>query len=1203
MDPIFHLLDTDLSGDALIEASAGTGKTFTIAAIYLRLIIEAGLTVDGILVVTFTEAATAELKERIRNRLREAALSFEGGRSDDPFIRGLMERHPDPGTALDRLRSAIRDFDEAAIFTIHGFCMRMLRESAFESGGLFDTELMTDTESIMEEVAADFWRCRFYDASPLFVNYALGRKYTPDAFRGLMKAAVSAQSPRIIPRITAPDTARLESDYREAFRSVADAWPAARQGVSDLLTATTALNLNQYKKEKIPLWIEEMDALPLLDPDTPVLPGSFAKFTPAALRKALKKNQSLPVHPFFDLCGTLDDARAALTEAFEARLLALKIDLFDTAAEALQAKKARHNRMAFDDLLLNLYQALTADTGPALAAAIRTRFRAALIDEFQDTDPIQYAIFNILFSGPESRLFLIGDPKQAIYGFRGADVFAYMAARERAQHRYTLGENWRSEPDLVTAVNTVFGNVARPFLYDAIPFAPVSPAENPPNPTRLTLDGRAEPPLQIWRMAPEEGAKPITKGTARPRIYRAVASEIARLIAAGRSGRARINQTGLQPGDIAVLLRANREAREMQQALLARRIPAVLQSTESLFKAPEAAEMERVLQAMARPGEPGPVRTALATELLGRSAGDIDRFTLDEAAWEEQLTAFRDLHRLWATRGFMRAFKALLSGNGVLPRLMALPDGERRCTNLLHLAEVLHTVEASERTGMAGLVKWLSQQREHGSPRTEAHQLRLESDARAVKLVTIHKSKGLEYPVVFCPFFWSSSTSGGKEPVVAFHEETGDRRLILDLGSDRIDDHRALADKESLAENLRLLYVALTRARNRCVLIWGKFNQAETAAPAWLFHPPPPGETDDPLTALGAHFKGLDPEAVAGDLDRLGEVSGGTLSVAPMPEEPAEAVSSVVQAPPDLAPRTFSGVIDDRFRVTSFSALTRDGGEAPPHPDGPADRDAALPAPAPPDPATDRRRTIFSFPRGARPGTLLHLLLETIDFTDHRPGTLDPVIAGALSGHGIDPEWKGVVAGMIRKVLSTPLLADRPDFTLSRLGADSRLNELGFYFPLNPLTPARLAEAFGGTPAPPDSDRFRFKPTEGFLMGFIDLVFRFEGRFYLVDWKSNHLGDEIGDYHRSRLGDAMTAHQYDLQYYLYTVALDQYLQRRMAGYRYQTHFGGVFYLFLRGMDPEMGPDYGIFHDRPPAERVAALSDLLIDRSGVAEAAS
>jgi exodeoxyribonuclease V beta subunit len=322
-----------------------------------------------------------------------------------------------------------------------------------------------------------------------------------------------------------------------------------------------------------------------------------------------------------------------------------------------------------------------------------------------------------------------------------------------------------------------------------------------------------------------------------------------------------------------------------------------------------------------------------------------------------------------------------------------------------------------------------------------------------------------------------------------------------------------------------------------------------------------------------------------------------------MPEGPAEAASSVVQAPPDLAPRTFSGIIDDRFRVTSFSALTRGGGDPPPHLAESADRDAALPGPAAPDPAPDRRRTIFSFPRGARPGTLLHLLLETIDFTDIRSGVLDPVIAETLSGHGIEPEWKGVVAGMIRKVLSTPLLADRPDFTLSRLGADSRLNELGFYFPLNPLTPARLADAFGGTPAPPDSDRFRFKPTEGFLMGFIDLVFRFEGRFYLVDWKSNHLGDEIGDYHRSRLGDAMTAHQYDLQYYLYTVALDQYLQRRMAGYRYQTHFGGVFYLFLRGMDPEMGPDYGIFHDRPPAERVAALSDLLIDRSGVAEAAS
>ncbi len=1201
MSQTFDLLDTDLDGVNLIEASAGTGKTFTIAAVYLRLIIETGLTVDGILVVTFTEAATAELKDRIRNRLRDAVSAFEAGESDEPFLQGLIDRHPDHRPVLDRLRSAIRDFDEAAIFTIHGFCMRMLRENAFESGGLFDTELMTDAEGLKREVAEDFWRHHFYEATPLFVNYALSQKYSPDAFRTLLASAVGVQTPRIIPQVAASDTAQLETNYQDAYRLVAYDWPSSRQGVLDLLLETTALNLNQYKKANIPNWVEEMDAFTQLGPDNPVLPGSFLKFTTAAMTKALKKNQPLPDHPFFGLCDALAGAHAALTEAFDARLMALKIDLFDRADGALREKKAQRNRMAFDDLLLNLHDALTADGGPALAGSIRSRFKAALIDEFQDTDPIQYEIFRTLFAVPDGLLFLIGDPKQAIYRFRGADIFAYMGAKEHAGRQYTLGENWRSEPGLVAAVNAVFGNAPKPFLYDAIPFEPATPAENKPNPTRLTIDGEAPPPMQIWRMVNDRDEKPIGKTWARPVIVEAAAAETARLIALGREGRARINDRPIAPGDIAVLLRAHSEARAMQRALFAAGVPAVLHSTENLFDTRETTEMETVLAALVRPGDAGRLRTALATDMLGLSAGEIDALNADESAWEAWLVRFRDLHDRWARRGFMRAFRELVSETDMLPRLMALTDGERRCTNLLHLAETLHAAEATERPGMSGLVKWLSQQRQIGTERTDEHLLRLESDARAVRLVTIHKSKGLEYPVVFCPFIWAGSKpkAKAKDPAIAFHDET-DHCLTLDLGSDDAAAHRKLAEKENLAENLRLLYVALTRARNRCVTVWGKFNDADTAAAAWVFHTPPEADAGDPLAALSARYKGMDEDTVKADLDRLSAGSKGTVSVRSMPVPDGSRAAPPVVETPDLTPRAFTRPMEDRFRVASFSSLTRGGEAAGPLAVEIPDHDAAprpLKRTAEGKPGdAEGVRDIFSFPRGAGSGTFLHSLFEILDFTDTDPVAVEPLVADMLAAQGFEPDWRDVVVSMIRRTLATPLLPDHGDFTLSRVPLSDRLTELGFYFPLRPITPEQLAEVFDPRMDGGDigaGDRLRFEPTEGFMMGFMDLVFRFDGRFYLLDWKSNHLGDDIDDYRSERLNDAMRDHHYDLQYYLYTVALDQYLKRRMPDYDYDAHFGGVFYLFLRGLDPTRGSGCGVFFDRPPASRIAALSEALI----------
>ncbi|NVM27028.1 MAG: UvrD-helicase domain-containing protein, partial [Desulfobacterales bacterium] len=590
-----------------------------------------------------------------------------------------------------------------------------------------------------------------------------------------------------------------------------------------------------------------------------VLFQGFEKFTSGELEESVKKNHAPPGHPFFDLCQTLREKQRELERVFDQRLLGLKVELFHYVHDELVRRKGQKNIQFFDDLLLRLHRSLEEKSGEALAGAMRMKFRAALIDEFQDTDPIQYAIFKRVFGTGKGILFLIGDPKQAIYGFRGADVFAYMDAARDVESRYTLGENWRSEPDLIAAINAIFARADRPFVYDEIPFQPAAPATNK-DPDFLRMDGQREPPLELWFVDASkvgEPGKTITKTRARELIPRAVADEISRLISLGRDSRTLIGKTPLSEGDIAVLVRTNSEARLMQETLSSLGIPSVLYTTESLFDSHEALEMDRVLAGISEPNNERLLKAAMATDMMGTRGEELDGLTEDETGWEKWLLNLKRYHDLWEEHGFIRMFRYLLFEQKVLTRLMSFPDGQRRTTNVLHLSEVLHVASTERRLCMAGLLKWLSEQRDSTAPRLEEHQLRLESDENAVKLVTIHKSKGLEYPVVFCPFAWGGSRIERKKDPFTFHDELDNMRLTLDLGSEGMDENRVFAEKEQLAENLRLLYVALTRARSRCYLVWGRFKDAETSAPAYLFHQQGLREGGNVVDTTEERFMGL----------------------------------------------------------------------------------------------------------------------------------------------------------------------------------------------------------------------------------------------------------------------------------------------------------------------------------------------------------
>ena len=1208
----FDLLNNPLDGTNLIEASAGTGKTHAITGLYIRLVLEKNLTVSQILVVTFTEAATEELKDRIRTKLREAIGVFSEGRSQDTFLNGLVKRQKKLKTSLHHLNEALRAFDQAAIFTIHGFCRRMLHENAFESGSLFDTELVTDQEYLKQEIVDDFWRKHLYGASPLFVNYALNNNFNPDNLLSLLSNKVSQPYLKIIPEIEIPDFSQQENEFKVAFGEVSNAWGSAKEEVEDIFTTYEGLNRTRYGKVKIPFWIQSMDYYVGPNVHNPALFNGFEKFTVSELKISIKKDHEPPVHPFFESCERLKKAQEELKRVFEQRLLCLKTRLFQYAKNELTRRKGEKNIQSFDDLLLKLNKALEEKGGPYLAGAIRAKFKAALIDEFQDTDPVQYSIFKKVFGTENRTLFLIGDPKQAIYGFRGADIFAYIKAKDDVKAQHTLRENWRSDPDLIAAINAVFAQSKNPFAYDEIPFHPAVPATQK-NRKAFMIDEQSKRPFHLWfldgrRVTSSE--KPITKTEAQKIIPDAVAAEISRLlrkrgqISTLDSAYREYRHDPLREGDIAVLVRTNAEAHLMQKSLSALHIPSVLFSTGDLFDTHEAMEMERVLAAITDPNNERLLRTALATDMMGVSGEEIDSLMGDEIGWENWLVKFKVFHDLWNERGFIRMFRYLLVQEKILPRLMSLSNGERRNTNLLHLSELLHQRSVEKKLGTAELLKWLSEQREGSAPGFEEHPLRLESDENAVKLVTIHKSKGLEYPVVFCPFTWAGSKLNKSKDPFTFHDKQNDMTLTLDLGSPLIDENRLIAEKELMAENLRLFYVALTRAKHLCYLVWGRFNKAETSAPAYLLHQPESWEGENIVDDTGKGFLGLNDEDVLRHLKTAANNAGGTITVSEMPMGPGETYSPVYSQEEPLTCRNFTGNIDRKWRISSFSSLIsgwRHADELP-------DRDAiGLPAGSDQKDfeevgAEETLSGIFSFPRGTKAGTFLHDILEHMDFTEQEPAIMKAKVADKLKEYRFESHWLDTICGTITNVLNVPLDHESGDLKFSCIQNRDRLNELEFYLPLKSISPAKLNKIFQvnlGHQLPADLpefiDRLQFSPTRGFMKGYMDLVFQWRGRFYLVDWKSNFLGPRKEDYGLETLTFEMKKELYVLQYCIYSLALDQYLRLRMSGYQYEKHFGGVYYIFLRGVDPEMGPDFGIYRDVPSPDLISALREGLIER--------
>jgi len=1203
----FSVTDIPLWGRSLVDASAGTGKTYAIATLFIRLLLETEHPPRQLLVVTFTEAATAELKERIRARLRQCVVTASGssGASDpDAAIATILARAGDRARVKRRLEQALYEFDDVEISTIHGFCQRALMERALGSDITYGSELYGDARPLIDEIVMDFWARRVAPAQPELLAYMRsdGNKFSLEMGRRLAYSVQRAPQVQILPRDLEAARPLDFTRFRAEFARVRELWK--RHDVVRLIESSS-VRKQAYNKRYTPLWVGEVSQffaaeLGLFSP----LPKCFERFCTARLRDA--GGQSLAEHELFRACDALEEEYRQLSAALRTELLRLELQLIDYVRSELPRRGAEQRQLSFDDLLSKLHAALEGPSGSELARALRERYPVALIDEFQDTDPVQLGIFERIYAAPNTSLFLIGDPKQAIYSFRGADVFSYVRAARSTdpQRHYTMTTNYRSDPSLVHAVNHLFAGCPHPFLLPDIHFAAVSPRPGAEDVLRRA-DGSNASGLEI--LFAEPSTEQALDGEW---ITRELPALIAREIAATLRDGTSAGTERLRPRDVAVLTRTNDQAFQIQAALRQSGVQSVVLGDKSVYDSVEAWDLERVLGAIVEPTNTRLIRAALTTDLVGVTANELARLDEDDAQWESWLAAFQDFGAIWAHTGFVHMCRELLSRYGLQERLLALGDGERRMTNLLQLIELLHDAGVRGHLGPSGVVQFLLQQRRGDliGMEAESAQIRLESDADAVKITTMHRSKGLEYPVVYCPYLWHG-TLLHRNDEMAPKLHTAEGELVLDLGSAEREKHLDRARWEAFAENLRLAYVALTRARHRCTLVWGRVQKAYVTSPlGYLLHPPPDSVEPPDIATIQAHLQALDDAALLRDLDRHSQSAPIQRRPAlgspgePLHPEPSGAASLI-------GPRSVQRAIYDRFRVSSFSALTSHA-PTPSGEDLGRDHDARAPLPLPSDVVQGPRLRLTDFPRGAKAGSFFHDVLEHYDFQSPRPGPLGELVAARLADyHYPTGPWREPVCEHLYSVLDTPLTAapGTSSLRLADIPQSSRLAELEFCVPVGGRTDPRdgralraqeLARVFREHPSAElpveyaeSVGRLGFVPLRGFLRGYIDLVLVHDERYFLVDYKANHLGDYASDYAPDGLARAMLRGQYFLQYHLYALALHRYLGQRLRGYDFERHFGGVYYLFIKGMGPELGQS-GVFYEKPPLTRLLALSRLL-----------
>ncbi|MDE2047930.1 MAG: UvrD-helicase domain-containing protein [Betaproteobacteria bacterium] len=1171
-----------LTGAHLIEASAGTGKTWTLAVLVARLLLEAGRPCREILLVTFTRAATAEIKSRVVGLLQsldamgrtgpDAARSADA--AVDAVLASVARARIDPAVLHRRLRDALLQIDDVVITTLHGFYQRTLADHALAAGDLMDAQLTTDIDAPLMEIAHEFWQRTFAspdtlaglppDARPAMLVRLLHDRVlaSAEALTRWAEPLLSRQG--MVPQ--GPDAARSsEALLAQASTALQPAFEACRQAfdeaaLRDILVAHPSLKRNSYRPDSQPARVREVAGWLHGDDTFEVELDTLKWFTPSKIATGTKVGCVPPSHAFFEAAQHYLDARTALDDAGQGWCALRRREAFDFISRELPLRLAHAGLRSTDRIVGQLAALLDSPAGPRLVEALRARHTAVLVDEFQDTDLVQWSLLQRVFVQHADGLFVVvGDPKQAIYSFRGADIRAYLAARAALLSHHALRENHRSQPPLVDVLNQLFGALHDPAAFGApdITYLPMD-AANPQG--EKTLTGAYSSPFEVIEVG----------GTAMQVLADAAARRVASLL----SGGTQIDQRALRPGDIAVLVRSNSQARAIKQALQRLRVPASLRARESVFASFEAELLAVLLAALADPDDHAAVATLCFSPLVGDDVATLAARRDDALA---RLGA-RARVAAWAQRaardGFMAAAQRLAFDCDTYGRWAVLPDGERRITNWRHLLELTEAAAQQGRPMLDELRAWLDDER-HAASKGEAALLRLDSEGDTVSVLTVHRSKGLQFPVVVLPFLDSTSKPKDRSELL----RPAAHGTVLDFGPPPFDAQAlAQAQLDEAGEDMRLTYVALTRAQRQCVVLWPVAGKKAGKAKA------DDAADDSARGPLARLLGGRTWAELAQATNGAVQVRADAPDAAPRPWQPPQPLA----LPPLRTPRP----VARGWRLSSYSSLLaqadvqRAAVERPDH-------DRQLP-PSGADAIGAGDDARFTFPAGAHAGECLHALFERLDAA--QPAGWPLTVAQALQEFGLPPSLADATLVWLGAMTQATLRdAQGNALTLGQALQQPARREWEFHLPTPAWDAASLHHALQAAGVSGLGAAGPGLPA-GFLKGFVDLVFEHAGRYFVVDYKSNWLGARLGDYDDHAVAQAMHEHHYTLQAALYQVALHRHLRAVHGGYAPQRHLGGVFYLFLRGMQP--GDTRAVWHRQFTPAQLNAIDALFAPATGV-----
>lgn len=1125
----FNAATVPLQDSNLIEASAGTGKTYSIAILVLRLVLENGLSIKEILMVTFTKAAVAELEERIRLFVRTAYKISQGQETRDENIFRLVEEAVDRNgleAVQQQLRDAVLFLDETAVLTIHSFCQKTLNEFAFETDQLFGAEMIQDTKTLIAEEVQKFWRKY---VTTLHIRL-LEKVWEPDMMQGINVALNEHMGGKRYyayqPGKRYVIRQKEQEEWLNQLDTIDEKKTAAEKVLLDYVinerkTLRGLCEGNRYAKTAL---------LPCVDD-----PELFIKTVADKRNSAKYIGTLLPdMLAHMDQVAVVDEERKGIVQQVISRLYCFAIE---EIAAGVKGFKKRNNLLSYDDMITNLHKSLVDRNNPKLEEVLREKYKAVFVDEFQDTDRMQYEIFEKAF-GESTILFYIGDPKQSIYAWRKADIFTYFKARASVQHVYGMNRNFRSSEPFIAAMNQFFLPVPG---FDTFYFEGEGSAINyikvdsPDRNTKGLLFRGDEPDVPISVFNASNGTE----------LSESVAAQVAALL---RSGEYFIGdeeeRRPVKPSDIGILVRTGRQGREVKSQLAKLGVPAVTVDDAKVLQSEEATYLLYLMEAMLAPDRSS-INRALLSPFTGLKLESV--LTLDD---EVTLGLFGNYKNRWQQDGIYTAMMDFVTDFNVRNVLLHAhtESGERIISNLFQLTELVHQIQSRKNLSMTELVSWLKRGIDGMATEGDEYEQRMESDEEAVNIVTIHKSKGLEYKIVMAPYLDFVENKyieffSFRDPLTGDYVGVEKKRMS--------DEQQASYARQAEQENRRLLYVAITRGVYKCFVFRNNYHKKSTL-----------------LTFLEA----LVVAAPSPDIIRFEEG---------IPVAPEQQVSNKVLplAPPDTDMPVRFVLKEQNWRKMSYTMLAAK-----------AEHNLRTRASQQEDPY---ETFIFhTLKRGAKTGNLLHFLFENINFSEDSrwekwiTETIRRFVPGQQELYG------PMLRQLLEHVLQTDITVDGRTFPLAAIIWHKRIPEFEFDFPVSAFFPDML-NGLSDERTSVVVRRFHEQGSselEGIMNGKMDLFFEHEGRYYILDWKSNYLGGTPEDYTPAAVSAAMNENNYHLQYLIYTLAAKKYLESRLHAFDYEAQFGGVIYFFVRGI--RKGQSTGIFTTKPPLSKILQLENSL-----------